>query len=105
MLAGEDAGSSIAVKVIDRRLKTTVELDLSLMRGVARLLELLPRLRWLSLYETVDEFGQLMESQVPAHSEYGMICQLFGVATAVLRAVDQTPRVLSSLIANVSIRY
>lgn len=69
ILAGEQAGRPIAVKVIDPTLKSTVALDLSLMRGAATLLELLPRLHWISMYETVNEFGHLMESQLDLRRE------------------------------------
>lgn len=68
-LAGEYTGEPIAVKVVDPSLKSTVDLDLSLMRGAATVLELLPRLHWLSIYETVNEFGQLMESQLDLRQE------------------------------------
>lgn len=68
-LAGEYTGDPVAVKVVDPSLKSIVGLDLSLMRGAATLLELLPRLRWLSICETVNEFGQLMESQLDLRKE------------------------------------
>ncbi|CAM9290423.1 unnamed protein product [Laminaria digitata] len=68
-LAGEYTGDPVAVKVVDPSLKSTVGLDLSLMRGAATLLELLPRLHWLSICETVNEFGQLMESQLDLRKE------------------------------------
>lgn len=64
MLGGQSAGRPIAVKVVDPRLKRTVDLDLSLMRAATILMELVPRLHWLSLHETVNEFGRLMETQV-----------------------------------------
>lgn len=70
MLDGDLAGRPIAVKVVDRGLKSTTELDLTLMRGTARLLEgVVPRARWLSLFETVNEFGQLMEAQLDLRRE------------------------------------
>lgn len=64
MIGGPFEGLQIAVKVIDRRVKGTVERDLALMRAAAHVLELIPRLHWLSLSETVDEFGKLMKTQV-----------------------------------------
>lgn len=70
MLAGEYSGRPVAVKIVDPGLKKAVELDLSLMRGAAKLLELvLPRVRWLSIPETINEFGQLMESQLDLRRE------------------------------------
>lgn len=69
LLAGEHAGTPIAVKVVDPGLQKTVDLDLSLMRVAATVFELLPRLHWLSMYETVDEFGKLMECQLDLRRE------------------------------------
>lgn len=71
MLAGEDFGIPIAVKVVDPGMKRTVELDLSLMRSVATFFEIFPRLHYLSMRETVNEFGQLMESQLDLRREAG----------------------------------
>lgn len=68
-VGGEHTGIPIAIKVVDPSLKSRVDLDLSLMRGAATLLELLPRLHWLSICETVDEFRQLMECQLDLRQE------------------------------------
>lgn len=54
----------VVVKIIDPKLEKTIALDLSLMRAASRTLELIPRVHWLSLCEAVDEFGQLMRTQV-----------------------------------------
>lgn len=69
MVAGRYRGTPVAVKVIHPDVKTTVELDLSLIRGMVTLLEMFPRIRWLSLHEIVDEFGELMESQLDLQRE------------------------------------
>lgn len=69
-MLGQSAKRPVVVKIVDPRLKGTIDLDLSFMRAAAGLLELLPRLHWLSLGEAVDEFGQLMEQQVCILTSY-----------------------------------
>lgn len=64
MIGGSEAGRSIAVKVVDPQTRIAVDSDLTLMRAVVAVLESIPRLHWLSLCETVNEFAHLMESQV-----------------------------------------
>lgn len=64
MIGGPYAERAIAVKVVDSSLRMAVDCDLGLMRAAAAVLEIVPRLHWLSLCETVNEFGQLMETQV-----------------------------------------
>lgn len=64
MIGGLHAGRAIAVKIVDSSLRMAVDCDLGLMRATAAVLELVPRLHWLSLRETVNEFGHLMETQV-----------------------------------------
>ncbi|CAM9437900.1 unnamed protein product, partial [Sphacelaria rigidula] len=69
MIGGSEAGRSIAVKVVDPQTRIAVDSDLTLMRAVVAVLESIPRLHWLSLCETVNEFAHLMESQLDLRQE------------------------------------
>lgn len=69
MIGGLHAGRAIAVKIVDSSLRMAVDCDLGLMRATAAVLELVPRLHWLSLRETVNEFGHLMETQLDLRRE------------------------------------
>ncbi|CAM9598917.1 unnamed protein product [Choristocarpus tenellus] len=69
MLQGLDAGCLVAIKVVHPMVKSGIRLDINLMRAVADMLELLPRLRWLSLRENVHEFSELMENQLDLRLE------------------------------------
>ncbi|CAM9698325.1 unnamed protein product [Discosporangium mesarthrocarpum] len=63
MLRGPRAGCPVAIKVVNPRVRSGVELDMSLLGLVVDMLELLPRAGWLSLSESVGEFSALMEKQ------------------------------------------
>lgn len=64
IIGGPEAGRSIAVKIVDPHMRVAVDSDLALMRATAAVLECIPRLHWISLCETVQEFAFLMEDQV-----------------------------------------
>ncbi|CAM9135653.1 unnamed protein product, partial [Hapterophycus canaliculatus] len=68
---GENAGRTIAVKVLHPDVRETVHLDLALLRKVADVAESLPflQLHWLSLSECVEEFSSLMEMQTDLRRE------------------------------------
>ncbi|KAI8507659.1 putative aarF domain-containing protein kinase 2 [Branchiostoma belcheri] len=59
----------VAIKVLHPGLYRTVKRDLSIMSGVAWLLEWVPGLKWLSLSEIVNEFGDLIMSQIDLRHE------------------------------------
>lgn len=63
-MLGQSSEREVVVKIIDPSLRRTIDMDLCLMRAVSHLVELIPRVHWLSLSEAVDEFGKLMETQV-----------------------------------------
>lgn len=71
IIAGENTGRQVAVKILHGDVKKTVQLDLELLRAAASLAEMLPflRLKWLSLSEMVDEFASLMEMQLDLRKE------------------------------------
>lgn len=71
IVAGENTGRQVAVKILHGDVKETVELDLELLRAAASFAEMLPflRLHWLSLSEMVDEFASLMEMQLDLRKE------------------------------------
>ncbi|CAM9689021.1 unnamed protein product, partial [Phaeothamnion confervicola] len=64
-----DERTLVAIKVLHPSVRSGMELDLGLMRFTASLLEALPRLKWLSLRESVDEFGDLMQKQLDLRLE------------------------------------
>lgn len=59
----------IAVKVIHPHVKALVELDLDLMRSVVKLIEAVPRLRWLGGSDSVEEFASIMNRQLNLRTE------------------------------------
>lgn len=71
IVAGENTGRQVAVKILHGDVKRTVQLDLDLLRAAASVAEILPflRLKWLSLSEMVDEFASLMEMQLDLRKE------------------------------------
>lgn len=71
IIAGENAGRQIAVKILHSGVYKAVQLDLAFMRGAAKAVEMLPflQLKWLSLSESVDEFASLMEMQMDLRRE------------------------------------
>lgn len=59
----------IAVKVIHPHVKALVELDLDLMRSAVKLIEAIPRLRWLGGSDSVEEFASIMNRQLNLRTE------------------------------------
>ncbi|XP_068169918.1 uncharacterized aarF domain-containing protein kinase 2 isoform X2 [Antennarius striatus] len=59
----------VAIKVIHPGVRRRVEMDLQLMKAGSWLLQCLPRLKWLSLCEVVDEFEKLMTKQIDLRFE------------------------------------
>ncbi|KAG7523320.1 hypothetical protein JOB18_043891 [Solea senegalensis] len=59
----------VAIKVIHPGVRRQVEMDLLLMKTGSWLLHCLPALRWLSLYEVVEEFEKLMTKQIDLRFE------------------------------------
>lgn len=62
-------GEDVAVKVIHPQVKRLVALDLQLMAAFVRLLEAVPRLRWLGGKDSVDEFANIMNRQLNLRAE------------------------------------
>ncbi|CAF94515.1 unnamed protein product, partial [Tetraodon nigroviridis] len=59
----------VAIKVIHPGVKRQVEMDLLLMKMGGWLLHCLPGLKWLSLFEIVEEFEKLMTKQIDLRFE------------------------------------
>jgi ubiquinone biosynthesis protein len=57
-------GREVAVKVRRPRIDQITAFDLSVMRGVARVIELVPSARLLAPVESVDEFGRAIRMQI-----------------------------------------
>mmetsp|Transcript_23336 Transcript_23336/g.30480 ORF Transcript_23336/g.30480 Transcript_23336/m.30480 type:complete len:540 (-) Transcript_23336:105-1724(-) len=63
------SGQKVAVKVIHPHMQQLILTDLDLLRLGAALLECLPRIKWLSLSESVEEFAGLMTRQIDLERE------------------------------------
>ncbi|XP_022611670.1 uncharacterized aarF domain-containing protein kinase 2 [Seriola dumerili] len=59
----------VAIKVVHPGIRRQVEIDLLLMKAGSWLLHCLPGLKWLSLYEIVEEFEKLMTKQIDLRFE------------------------------------
>ncbi|XP_054475237.1 uncharacterized aarF domain-containing protein kinase 2 [Anoplopoma fimbria] len=59
----------VAIKVIHPGIRRQVEIDLRLMKTGSWLVQCLPGLKWLSLYEIVEEFEKLMIRQIDLRFE------------------------------------
>ncbi|XP_062245929.1 uncharacterized aarF domain-containing protein kinase 2 [Platichthys flesus] len=59
----------VAIKVVHPGVRRQVEIDLMLMKAGSWLLLCLPRLKWLSLYEIIEEFEKLMTKQIDLRCE------------------------------------
>lgn len=59
----------VAIKVVHPGVRRQVEIDLLLMKVGSWLLDRLPGLKWLSLYEIVEEFEKLMTKQIDLRFE------------------------------------
>nr|XP_019934435.1 PREDICTED: uncharacterized aarF domain-containing protein kinase 2 [Paralichthys olivaceus] len=59
----------VAIKVVHPGVRRQVEIDLLLMKAGSWLLLCLPRLKWLSLFEIVEEFEKLMTRQIDLRCE------------------------------------
>ncbi|XP_018531481.1 LOW QUALITY PROTEIN: uncharacterized aarF domain-containing protein kinase 2 [Lates calcarifer] len=59
----------VAIKVVHPGIRRQVEIDLLLMKTGTWLLHCLPGLKWLSLYEIVEEFEKLMTKQIDLRFE------------------------------------
>jgi ubiquinone biosynthesis protein len=57
-------GREVAVKVRRPRIDQIVGFDLKVMRGVARILSIIPSIRLLAPVESVDEFGRAIRMQI-----------------------------------------
>ncbi|XP_063225567.1 uncharacterized aarF domain-containing protein kinase 2-like isoform X3 [Bacillus rossius redtenbacheri] len=69
---GDDGLIPVAVKVLHPAIERTLRQDLSIMKGVARMVTwMFPSLHWLSLSDCVDDFAQTMKAQVDFHVEAG----------------------------------
>uniref|UniRef100_A0A671YY57 AarF domain containing kinase 2 n=1 Tax=Sparus aurata TaxID=8175 RepID=A0A671YY57_SPAAU len=59
----------VAIKVLHPGIRSQVEMDLLLMKAGSWLLHCLPGLKWLSLFEIVEEFEKLMTKQIDLRFE------------------------------------
>ncbi|KAJ1904795.1 hypothetical protein IWQ60_012394, partial [Tieghemiomyces parasiticus] len=59
----------VAVKVLHPRVATLIRRDLVIMTAVARLLDLIPTVHWVSLPDEVAQFGLMMQSQLDLRVE------------------------------------
>ncbi|KAG7230933.1 hypothetical protein INR49_024961 [Caranx melampygus] len=59
----------VAIKVVHPGIRRQVEIDLLLMKAGSWFLHCLPGLKWLSLYEIVEEFEKLMTKQIDLRFE------------------------------------
>lgn len=59
----------VAIKVVHPGVRRQVEIDLLLMKTGSWILDHLPGLKWLSLYEIVEEFEKLMTKQIDLRFE------------------------------------
>ncbi|KAK7891409.1 hypothetical protein WMY93_023372 [Mugilogobius chulae] len=59
----------VAIKVVHPGVRRQVEIDLLLMKSGSWILDHLPGLKWLSLYEIVEEFEKLMTKQIDLRFE------------------------------------
>uniref|UniRef100_A0A7N9AX70 AarF domain containing kinase 2 n=1 Tax=Mastacembelus armatus TaxID=205130 RepID=A0A7N9AX70_9TELE len=66
---GKERLIPVAIKVIHPGVRRQVEIDLLLMKAGSWLLHCLPGLKWLSLYEIVEEFENLMTKQIDLRFE------------------------------------
>lgn len=65
----DDEPMKVAIKIIHPEVPSTSYADIHLMLSLATLVEKLPRLRWLSLRESVEEFAGLMQNQIDLRVE------------------------------------
>jgi aarF domain-containing kinase len=61
--------TSVAVKVLHPRARKTVSRDLQIMSTVATLLSYIPTVKWISLPEEVEKFGEMMQEQLDLRNE------------------------------------
>lgn len=71
LLAGENAGEEIAVKILHPDIEHTVRLDLEIMQAFALAAEMAPllHLKWLSLSEMVEQFSDMLLQQLDLRTE------------------------------------
>jgi aarF domain-containing kinase len=66
---GDGPGLQVAIKTIHPRIRDGILMDLDIMRAMTSVLEMVPRMRWLSLGECVEEFAALMYAQLDLRVE------------------------------------
>ncbi|XP_028304027.1 uncharacterized aarF domain-containing protein kinase 2 isoform X2 [Gouania willdenowi] len=66
---GKEHMVPVAVKVVHPGIRRQVEIDLLLMKAGCWLLQCLPGLKWLSMFEIVEEFEKLMTKQIDLRYE------------------------------------
>eukprot|EP00953_Heterococcus_sp_UTEX-ZZ885_P031776 16636-Heterococcus_DN1.PRE.1 len=68
-LKTEHGDQPVAIKILHPYVKNQIEMDVDIMRAAAAVIELLPRMSWLSLRESVEEFARLMGGQLDMRVE------------------------------------
>lgn len=61
--------NALAIKILHPRVEKTIRRDLKIMSVFAAVLNILPGMRWISLPEEVQVFGDLMKSQLDLRQE------------------------------------
>ncbi|KAH6916967.1 hypothetical protein BKA70DRAFT_1394926 [Coprinopsis sp. MPI-PUGE-AT-0042] len=61
--------ASVAIKILHPRVGKTISRDLAIMRFFASCISILPGMKWLSLPEEVDVFGEMMNQQLDLRHE------------------------------------
>ncbi|KAF9454095.1 ABC1-domain-containing protein [Macrolepiota fuliginosa MF-IS2] len=61
--------ASVAIKILHPRVSKTISRDLSIMHFFARVISLLPGMKWISLPEEVEVFGSMMNQQLDLRNE------------------------------------
>ncbi|ORZ10047.1 hypothetical protein BCR41DRAFT_309092 [Lobosporangium transversale] len=61
--------TEVAIKVLHPRVARTVERDLAIMSFFAKLINLIPGMRWISLPDQVAMFGEMMQEQLDLRIE------------------------------------
>lgn len=65
----DDIWRPVAVKVLHPGVRTNVQSDIDLLRGFGKLLQSLPRVRWLNPEGMIDEFAHMLSMQMDLRGE------------------------------------
>ncbi|OLY79735.1 ABC1 family protein [Smittium mucronatum] len=71
----ESENNIVAIKILHPRVEKLINRDLRIMSFFANLISLIPTLKWLSLPEEVNTFGEMMRTQLDLRNEVQNILQ------------------------------